>query len=181
MNRCSRRVFNCGSQAGEQADPPAVLILLLLILHLLWFCCLSLFHSVRPLGVLFLGLLSYWLYWTRCSFRVVLTPQLRAKLESWLKSAEDWRRDSPRMFCLVSGGCLASLAILGHLISGSTLVLTLLVLSALVSTRYNFKLLQIEQKGKTPCLHTRLCLSFFTCLNPLQTFNGRRRLTTPIM
>lgn len=98
--------------------------------------------------MLFLGLLSYWLYWTRCSFRVVLTPQLRAKLESWLKSAEDWRRDSPRMFCLVSGGCLASLAILGHLISGSTLVLTLLVLSALVSTRYNFKLLQIEHKGK---------------------------------
>lgn len=101
-----------------------------------------------------MGLLSYWLYWTRCSFRVVLTPQLRAKLESWLRSAEDWRRDSPRMFCLVSGGCLASLAILGHLISGSTLVLTLLVLSALVSTRYNFKLLQIEHKGKAPCLHS---------------------------
>ncbi|XP_046867638.1 uncharacterized protein LOC6644569 isoform X2 [Drosophila willistoni] len=50
------------------------------------------------------------------------------------------------MFCLASSGCLASLAILGHLISGSTLVLTILLLSALISTKYNFKLLQIEQK-----------------------------------
>ncbi|KAL7745320.1 hypothetical protein ACLKA6_015342 [Drosophila palustris] len=105
-----------------------------------------LMSCVRPLGVLFLGLFSYWLYWTRCSFRVVLTPELRAKFESWLRRAEDWRRESPSMFCLVSSGCLATLAILGHLISGSTLVLTLLVLSALVSTKYNFKLLQIERK-----------------------------------
>ncbi|KAH8387434.1 hypothetical protein KR093_007036 [Drosophila rubida] len=105
-----------------------------------------LMSCVRPLGVLFLGLLSYWLYWTRCSFRVVFTPELRAKFESWLQRAEDWRRNSPSMFCLVSSGCLATLAILGHLISGSTLVLTLLVLSALISTKYNFKLLQIERK-----------------------------------
>lgn len=105
-----------------------------------------LMSCVRPLGVLFLGLFSYWLYWTRCSFRVVLTPELRIKFESWLQRAEDWRRNSPSMFCLVSSGCLASLAILGHLISGSTLVLTLLVLSALVSTKYNFKVLQIERK-----------------------------------
>ncbi|XP_034104846.1 uncharacterized protein LOC117568353 [Drosophila albomicans] len=105
-----------------------------------------LMSCVRPLGVLFLGLFSYWLYWTRCSFRVVLTPELRAKFESWLQRAEDWRRNSPGMFCVVSSGCLATLAILGHLISGSTLVLTLLVLSALISTKYNFKLLQIERK-----------------------------------
>ncbi|KAH8300883.1 hypothetical protein KR044_001675 [Drosophila immigrans] len=105
-----------------------------------------LMSCVRPLGVLFLGLFSYWLYWTRCSFRVVLTPELRAKFESWLQRAEEWRHNSPSMFCLVSSGCLASLAILGHLISGSTLVLTLLVLSALISTKYNFKLLQIERK-----------------------------------
>ncbi|XP_032594272.1 uncharacterized protein LOC6565037 isoform X2 [Drosophila grimshawi] len=110
-----------------------------LITMLLMFC-------VRPLGVLFLGLFSYWLYWTRCSYRVVLTPQLRNKFESWLHRAENWRHNSPSMFCLVSSGCLATLAILGHLISGSTLVLTLLVLSALVSTKYNFKLLQIERR-----------------------------------
>ncbi|XP_030378042.1 uncharacterized protein LOC115626735 [Scaptodrosophila lebanonensis] len=101
---------------------------------------------VRPLGVLFLGLFSYWLYWTRCSFRIVLTPELRHKYENWLHRASDWKRNSPTMFCLVSSGCLGTLAILGHLISGSTLVLTLLVLSALISTKYNFKLLKIEHK-----------------------------------
>ncbi|XP_068159034.1 uncharacterized protein [Drosophila tropicalis] len=101
---------------------------------------------VRPLGVLFLGLFSYWLYWTRCNFRIVPTPELRKKFEFWLQRAESWRLNSPSMFCLASSGCLASLAILGHLISGSTLVLTILLLSALISTKYNFKLLQIEQK-----------------------------------
>ncbi|XP_022216576.2 uncharacterized protein LOC111070385 [Drosophila obscura] len=101
---------------------------------------------VRPLGVLFLGLFSYWLYWTRCSFRIVLTPEVRSKFESLGRRADDWRRNSPSMFCVVSTGCLATLAVLGHIISGSTVVLTLLVLSALVSTKYNFKLLKIEHK-----------------------------------
>ncbi|BFG01955.1 uncharacterized protein DMAD_01590 [Drosophila madeirensis] len=101
---------------------------------------------VRPLGVLFLGLLSYWLYWTRCSFRIVLTPEVRSKFECWGRRADEWRRNSPSMFCVVSSGCLATLAVLGHIISGSTVVLTLLVLSALVSTKFNFKLLKIEHK-----------------------------------
>ncbi|XP_020803680.1 uncharacterized protein LOC110180361 [Drosophila serrata] len=101
---------------------------------------------VRPLGVLFLGLLGYWIYWTRCSFRIVPTDELRGKINVWLQRIEDWRHSSPSMFCLVSSGCLGTLAVLGHLISGSTLVLTILVVSALVSTKYNFKLLKIEHK-----------------------------------
>ncbi|XP_017029850.1 uncharacterized protein [Drosophila kikkawai] len=101
---------------------------------------------VRPLGVLFLGLLGYWIYWSRCSFRIVPTDELRGKINVWLQRIEDWRHSSPSMFCLVSSGCLGTLAVLGHLISGSTLVLTILVVSALVSTKYNFKLLKIEHK-----------------------------------
>ncbi|XP_070074595.1 uncharacterized protein [Drosophila takahashii] len=50
------------------------------------------------------------------------------------------------MFCLASSGCLGTLAVLGHLFSGSTLVLAILVVSALVSTKYTFKLLKIEHK-----------------------------------
>ncbi|XP_017060557.2 LOW QUALITY PROTEIN: uncharacterized protein LOC108100928 [Drosophila ficusphila] len=101
---------------------------------------------VRPLGVLFLGLLGYWIYWTRCSFRIVPTDQLRGKINVWLQRIDDWRHSSPSMFCLASSGCLGTLAVLGHLISGSTLVLTILVVSALVSTKYNLKLLKIEHK-----------------------------------
>ncbi|XP_002025326.2 uncharacterized protein LOC6600195 [Drosophila persimilis] len=125
LPRPSRSTLHCGLAA------------LITVLLMTW---------VRPLGVLFLGLLSYWLYWTRCSFRIVLTPEVRSKLESWGRRADDWRRNSPSMFCAVSTGCLATLAVLGHIISGSTVVLTLLVLSALVSTKYNFKLLKIEHK-----------------------------------
>lgn len=100
----------------------------------------------RPLGVLFLGLLGYWIYWTRCSFRVVPTDELRGKINTWLQRIDDWRHRSPSMFCLASSGCLGTLAVLGHLISGSTLVLTILVVSALVSTKYTFKLLKIEHR-----------------------------------
>ncbi|ALC42873.1 CG12576 [Drosophila busckii] len=107
---------------------------------------LLLMSCLRPLSILFLGLFSYWLYRTRCSFRIVPTPQLRSKFESWTASAEAWRRCSPGMFCLVSNVCLGSLALLGHLICGSALVLALLVVSALISTKYNFKLLQFERK-----------------------------------
>ncbi|KAH8357985.1 hypothetical protein KR084_010878, partial [Drosophila pseudotakahashii] len=101
---------------------------------------------VRPLGVLFLGFLGYWIYWTRCSFRIVPTDELRAKINGWLQRLDDWRHSSPSMFCLASSGCLGTLAVLGHLFSGSTLVLTILVVSALVSTKYNLKLLKIEHK-----------------------------------
>lgn len=104
------------------------------------------FSRVRPLGVLFLGLVGYWIYWTRCSFRIVPTDELRGKINAWLQRIDDWRNSGPSMFCLVSSGCLGTLAVLGHLISGSTLVLTILVVSALVSTKYNFKLLKIEHK-----------------------------------
>ncbi|EDX18558.1 uncharacterized protein LOC6726623 [Drosophila simulans] len=100
----------------------------------------------RPLGVLFLGLLGYWIYWTRCSFRVVPTDELRGKINTWRQRIDDWRHSSPSMFCLASSGCLGTLAVLGHLISGSMLVLTILVVSALVSTKYTFKLLKIEHR-----------------------------------
>ncbi|EDW30825.1 GL13427 [Drosophila persimilis] len=62
LPRPSRSTLHCGLAA------------LITVLLMTW---------VRPLGVLFLGLLSYWLYWTRCSFRIVLTPEVRSKLESW--------------------------------------------------------------------------------------------------
>ncbi|EDV47654.1 uncharacterized protein LOC6549694 [Drosophila erecta] len=125
LPRPSRSTLHCGAAA------------LVTVLLMTW---------VRPLGVLFLGLLGYWIYWTRCSFRVVPTDELRGKINTWLQRIDDWRHGSPSMFCLASSGCLGTLAVLGHLISGSTLVLTILVVSALVSTKYNFKLLKIEHR-----------------------------------
>ncbi|KAH8317494.1 hypothetical protein KR074_006682 [Drosophila pseudoananassae] len=113
---------------------------------------------VRPLGVLFLGLLCYWIYWTRCSFRIVSTDELRSKVNSWLQRIEEWRHNSPSMFCFATCGCLGTLAVLGQLISGSTMVLAILVISALVSTKYNFKPLKIEPKGKLFLQMTQYCL-----------------------
>ncbi|KAH8250540.1 hypothetical protein KR038_001453, partial [Drosophila bunnanda] len=106
-------------------------------------CCYS---RVRPLGVIFLGLLGYWIYWTRCSFRIVPTNELRGKASVWLQRIEDWRHNSPSMFCFVSSGCLGTLAMLGHLVSGSTLMAIIVVVCAVISANSTFKLLKIEHK-----------------------------------
>ncbi|KAH8286632.1 hypothetical protein KR018_002626 [Drosophila ironensis] len=125
LPRPSRTTLHCGAAA------------VVTVLLMAW---------VRPLGVLFLGLLGYWIYWTRCSFRIVPTEELRGKINGCLQRIDRWRHTSPTMFCLASSGCLGTLAVLGHLISGSTLVLAILVISALISTKYNFKLLKIEPR-----------------------------------
>ncbi|XP_037811453.1 uncharacterized protein LOC119603485 isoform X2 [Lucilia sericata] len=50
------------------------------------------------------------------------------------------------MFCAIASGCLAALAVVGHLVSGSMVVLTGLIVAAIISTKYNFKIIKIEPK-----------------------------------
>ena len=60
----------------------------------------------------------------------------------------EWRQTNKGMFTAISCGCLGALAVLGHLLSGSTIVVLLLVFGAIVSTKFNFKLVKIQDKGK---------------------------------
>lgn len=58
------------------------------------------------------------------------------------------RKEHPGVFCGIVSSCLAVLAILGHMISGSSFVVFGLIAAGLVSTKYNFQILKVENKGK---------------------------------
>ncbi|KAH8419808.1 hypothetical protein KR009_002719 [Drosophila setifemur] len=124
--------LRCPSQAVLYCGAAAIVTVLLMA----W---------VRPLGVLFLGLLAFWIYYTRCSFRIVPTDECRSQLNSLLLRIEEVRPNRPGMLCLAGSLC-CTIAVLGHLVSGSMIFVAILVITTLLSTKYNLKLLKIEHK-----------------------------------
>ncbi|EDW54716.1 GM13263 [Drosophila sechellia] len=93
----------------------------------------------RPLGVLFLDYLSRL---PRCAYG-------RAARQDEHLAAEDRQlapQQSQHVLLAQQRLLWHSRSARGHLISGSTLVLTILVVSALVSTKYTLKLLKIEHR-----------------------------------
>jgi len=101
---------------------------------------------IRPLGVLFLGLLGFWIYQTRCHLQVVIPPEVHNKCHLVVERIRAYRQSHPTSFCAITSAGLAALAILGHLISGSTVVLIGLMIAAIISTKFNFKIVKIEPK-----------------------------------
>lgn len=61
---------------------------------------------------------------------------------------QEIRRDKPTLFCAISTVTLGFLAIFGHVVSGSAVVVLGLIAAALISTKYNFKIIKIERSGE---------------------------------
>lgn len=99
---------------------------------------------IRPIGLIFLMLFCFWLYKTRCNLRIVPPPDLEKSCQELMKRIAEWRQRKPNRFCAVATGCLGSLAIMGHLVSGSIIVLLGLVMAAIISTKYHFKIIKIQ-------------------------------------
>lgn len=102
---------------------------------------------IRPLGLVFLLIFCYWFYKNRCNLRIQTPPELEKHLQLLQERLIEFRQTKPTMFCAVASGCLGALAVVGHLVSGSMVVLTGLILAAIISTKYNFKIIKIEPKG----------------------------------
>lgn len=104
--------------------------------------------DIRPLGVLFLILLALWIYKTRCSaaIKIILPQHINAKILEFHDRVVKLRKEHPGVFCGIVSSCLAVLAILGHMISGSSFVVFGLIAAGLVSTKYNFQILKVENK-----------------------------------
>ncbi|KAL5277136.1 hypothetical protein ACFFRR_002393 [Megaselia abdita] len=62
---------------------------------------------------------------------------------------QEIRRDKPTLFCAISTVTLGFLAIFGHVVSGSAVVVLGLIAAALISTKYNFKIVKIERSDFT--------------------------------
>ena len=99
------------------------------------------------MGLIFLIIFSYWIYKNRCSLRLQTPPELEKQFELLQERIIEFRQTQPVMFCAVASSCLGALAVVGHLVSGSMVVLTGLIFAAIISTKYNFKIIKIEPKG----------------------------------
>ncbi|XP_023297338.2 uncharacterized protein LOC111679964 [Lucilia cuprina] len=101
---------------------------------------------IRPLGLIFLVIFGFWFYKNRCNLRIQIPPELEKHLQLVQQRIIEFRQTKPTMFCAIASGCLAALAVVGHLVSGSMVVLTGLIVAAIISTKYNFKIIKIEPK-----------------------------------
>lgn len=106
---------------------------------------------IKPLGLLFLLIFFYWFYKNIFSVQIIPPEELQTKMFSLIDRVERTRIENRGLFCLVASSALGALAILGHYLSGSTVVLICLVIAVIFSTKYNFKILK-KKKIENKCL-----------------------------
>lgn len=100
---------------------------------------------IRPLGLGFLLIFFYWFYKNAFSVQIVPPDELQMKMLAFVERVETTRTEKPGLFCLLASSALGVMAILGHYLSGSTVVLLCLIAAVILSTRYNFKILKIKK------------------------------------
>ncbi|XP_065362991.1 uncharacterized protein LOC135956428 [Calliphora vicina] len=101
---------------------------------------------IRPLGLIFLVIFGFCFFKNRCNLRIQTPPELEKHLQVVQQRVIEFRQTKPTMFCAIASGCLGALAVVGHLVSGSMVVLTGLIVAAIISTKYNFKIIKIEPR-----------------------------------
>ncbi|XP_062539421.1 uncharacterized protein LOC134207661 [Armigeres subalbatus] len=104
--------------------------------------------NFRPLGIFFFsGLVVFWCR-QYANLRLQMTPLVEDRLRQWGRRALELRNEKPGMFCALISGFLVVLAFIGHVVSGAYIVVALLVLSIVISTKYDIKI--VADRGQTP-------------------------------
>lgn len=96
--------------------------------------------NFRPLGIFFFSGLV--LFWCRqyANLRLQMTPLVEEKLRNLGQRVIQMRNDKPGLLCALISSFLVVVAIIGHVVSGAYIVVALLVLSMVISTKYNIKI-----------------------------------------
>ncbi|XP_059618844.1 uncharacterized protein LOC132263208 isoform X2 [Phlebotomus argentipes] len=103
----------------------------------------------RPLGILFIVVFAVWLYKWRCpGVRLVSSTPIMDKLDSSYKNFVKLRQEKPGVFCTIVSVFLVLLALLGHIVSGTWIVLIGLLMAALISTRHKLDIIHERTKGE---------------------------------
>uniref|UniRef100_A0A1B0CQC5 Protein with signal anchor n=1 Tax=Lutzomyia longipalpis TaxID=7200 RepID=A0A1B0CQC5_LUTLO len=103
----------------------------------------------RPLGILFIVIFGIWLYKWRCpGVRLVSSTPIMDKLDSSYKNFVKLRQEKPGIFCTIVSFFLVLLALLGHIVSGTWIVLIGLMMAALISTRHKLDIIHERAKGE---------------------------------
>lgn len=106
--------------------------------------------NFRPLGIFFFsGLVVFWCR-QYANLRLQMTPLVEDKLRNLGHRALQMRNEKPGLFCALISGFLIVLAIVGHVVSGAYIVVALLVLSIVISTKYDIKIVADRDQTPTP-------------------------------
>uniref|UniRef100_A0A1L8DV08 Protein with signal anchor n=1 Tax=Nyssomyia neivai TaxID=330878 RepID=A0A1L8DV08_9DIPT len=103
----------------------------------------------RPLGIVFIIIFGIWLYKWRCpGVRLVSSTPIMDKLDSSYKNFVKLRQEKPGVFCTIVSFFLVLLALLGHIVSGTWIVLIGLMMAALISMRHKLDIIHERAKGE---------------------------------
>uniref|UniRef100_A0A1Q3FCH7 Protein with signal anchor n=1 Tax=Culex tarsalis TaxID=7177 RepID=A0A1Q3FCH7_CULTA len=96
--------------------------------------------NFRPLGIFFCSALA--MFWARqyAHLRLQISPLFEEKLRNGARRALDLRAARPGLFCGLISALLVLAAVIGHVVSAPYIVVTLLVLSIVISTKYDIKI-----------------------------------------
>lgn len=108
--------------------------------------------NFRPLGIFFCSALV--MFWARqyAHLRLQISPLFEEKLRNGARRALDLRAARPGLFCALISGLLVLVAVIGHVVSAPYIVVTLLVLSIVISTKYDIKIVADRESVPSACL-----------------------------
>lgn len=103
--------------------------------------------QVKPYGVLFTLILTFWIYRTKCPNMTIIPPlTISSNFEKTYKRFIQMKQDQPRLCCTIISAVLVALAVLGHIVSGSSIVVFGLMMAAIIFSRH--KITFLEKIGK---------------------------------
>ncbi|XP_004529551.1 uncharacterized protein LOC105664458 [Ceratitis capitata] len=89
-------------------------------------------QHLRPIGIFFLAVFFYWIYNTRCNFRIVPPPELQQKYKEYLKRVQDFRKQHTNLTMCFYIFSLSSFIFFGHVV----IVTILFIIIYLLGLRY---------------------------------------------
>lgn len=96
--------------------------------------------NFRPVGIFFVSALA--MFWARqyAHLRLQISPLFEEKLRNGARRALELRAARPGLFYALSSALLVLMAVVGHVVSAPYIVVTLLVLAIVISTKYDVKI-----------------------------------------
>lgn len=80
---------------------------------------------------------------------IVMPPALQKKLLSSYERLIQMRHDKPRTCCIVASAGLLALALVGHIVSGASIVVVGLLVAAMIFSRYKIEIVNNDQMAET--------------------------------
>lgn len=108
--------------------------------------------NFRPLGIFFCSALA--IFWARqyANLRLQISPVFEEKLRSGARRALELRASRPGLSYALAFTLLLAMAIIGHVVATPYIVVTLLVLAIVISTKYDVKIVTDREPAPSPSL-----------------------------